>query len=150
MTDYRDLDRERMRFAMLVEGETITIQGTVRGPGKFEGEPTYALYYYDSIMAGCSDDIVDIGHCEDDDYGECGERVDVFNLTDFDRALFPALGDAIRLRLWEDDSGFVYVETHSRENEDEIRDRVAEIEQHAETMCQSVARELRESYPYLF
>jgi hypothetical protein len=139
--DKVELERERAHSASLMVDVELNEAGLIRGPGKFEGEPAYALFYYDRVMNGAQDDIVDGAH---------GERVDVFHLTDLDRSVFPDLGDAVTLRMWECDQGFVYIEVHTRADEDEIRNRVAEIEAHSATMRRSVARELRDLYPYLF
>ena len=73
-----------------------------KGPGKFEGEPIYAPYFWDMAMNGMDDDTE-----WDDD-----TPISVFTVTEEDRALFPELDDAKTVRLWEDGNGFVYVESY--------------------------------------
>ncbi len=68
--------------------------GIIRSPGKFEGEPMYAPYFYDALLNGFAD--------EDED------GVATFIITDEDRKLFPMLADTKSVRLWESDQGFIH------------------------------------------
>lgn len=95
------VEREHMLFAMLMEGEELNAGGFIRGPGKFEGSPAYALYYYDRVMNGFSDEIIDAND---------GTVIDRFNVGDVDVALFPELQGERYLDMWECDQGFVYVD----------------------------------------
>jgi len=83
--------------------------GFIRSPGKFEGCPAYALHYWDMSMNGMADETDD---CD-------GVLVDVFDVTEDDRKLYPEIGeDAHAIRLWEDDYGFVHaVEMHRKKGE---------------------------------
>jgi hypothetical protein len=67
----------------------------VNRPGKFEGEEIYSPYFYEIMMQGDSDEV-----------GE--DNVDVFIITDEDRALFPELEGVKKLIQYTDDNGFVY------------------------------------------
>lgn len=71
--------------------------GIIRSPGKFEGEPTYAPYFYDALLNGFADT----------DEGD----VATFDVTDDDRALFPELKDVQHVYLWESEQGFIYTRT---------------------------------------
>ncbi len=65
----------------------------VEGPGKFEGEARYVPYFWDVYMDGGADD----------DDG----TVLTFNVSDEDKKLFPELRGRKRVKLMEQDSGFV-------------------------------------------
>ena len=79
---------------------------TITEPGMFEGEPTYTRHFYDLMLDGGGYDDNDTY----DDRSYDGPAVTIFWIEDEDRAKFPDLGDAITIRLWEDDQGFVYHE----------------------------------------
>jgi len=74
---------------------------TVKGPGKFEGEPVYSPYFYDLAMNGQEDDIEWDGDTE----------ISVFTVTEEDRAIFPELSNIKTIRLWISDTGFCYTES---------------------------------------
>ena len=76
-----------------LEGYDIR-DGIIRSPGKFEGEPMYAPYFYDALLNGFAD--------EDED------GVATFIITDEDRKLFPMLAEAKSVRLWESEQGFIH------------------------------------------
>ena len=67
--------------------------GIIVSPGKFEGEPVYVLHFWSMALDGGAD-------VDDEDGFQ-------FELSDEDRADYPALGDAEHLTLWGDDQGFV-------------------------------------------
>jgi hypothetical protein len=76
-----------------IEAQYKVKDGVIISPGKFEGEPVYALYFYDLMMHGGAD--------SDDD------GVAKFNVTDEDRKEFPELADVKRVELQERMDGFV-------------------------------------------
>lgn len=78
-----------------IEREYKVVDGVIRSPGKFEGEPVYAPYFWDAFLSGMVD--------EDD-----GEYL-YFDVNDDDRRIFPELKDVNRVSLREDDQGFVRV-----------------------------------------
>lgn len=67
--------------------------GIIRSPGKFEGEPVYAPYFWDAYLNGMADD---------DDGSEL-----LFYVSDEDRKLFPDLHDVSHVYLRETSDGFV-------------------------------------------
>jgi len=70
--------------------------GVIVSPGKFEGEPIYAPYFWEIGMDGFADS----------DDGKTYR----FRITDEDRKLFPEIPRRRRsLHLYEDSQGFVYV-----------------------------------------
>lgn len=76
-----------------IEREYTVQNGIIRNPGKFEGEPIYAPFFYDALMNGMADE---------DDGDEAW-----FDITDEDRAMFPELGACTRVILRQSDQGFV-------------------------------------------
>lgn len=77
----------------------VGIDGVIKSPGKFEGEMIYAPYFYDLWNSGCYDDL---------EYGsESGESA-IFRITRDDLKMFPEIGTAQELIVWEDSTGFVY------------------------------------------
>jgi len=71
-------------------------------PGKFEGCPIYAPYFYDMIINGWAD--------SSDGDPENGEYViDTFKLEPADYVEFPELEKAEYVKCWEDDYGFFYI-----------------------------------------
>jgi len=71
--------------------------GIIRSPGRFEGEPTYAPYFYDATLNG---------------EGDTDEsEVTTFEINETDRKLFPELKDVKTIYLWQSDQGFVYTRT---------------------------------------
>lgn len=67
----------------------------INSPGKFEGEPVYAPYFYDAMLDGDGEWINDV--------------VQRFDVTDDERKMFPELEDCKQVDLLEDSDGFVYV-----------------------------------------
>jgi hypothetical protein len=71
-----------------------------KGPGKFEGCPIYAPYFWElSLDGGIPDENV-------------LEDIDVYTMDveAEDRAIFPELTSVDMVSLWEDDNGFIYLE----------------------------------------
>jgi len=81
----------------MTEQYYINELGVISNPGKFEGEPLYAPYFWDLALGG-------LAH-EDDG------TVYTFVVTESDRAKFPDLKDANNVLLEETESGFVYTVT---------------------------------------
>jgi hypothetical protein len=67
-------------------------EGCIHSPGKFEGERRYVPYFWSVFLDGGADD---------------DGRVVSIPLEDDDRALFPELARRHRVRLVEDEAGFV-------------------------------------------
>jgi hypothetical protein len=81
--------------------------GIIRSPGKFEGEPVWAVAFWDATLLGCSDD-----ELSGDAVGASEETlVSVFTVSDTDRAEWPELATVKTIRMWESDQGFVNTET---------------------------------------
>ena len=76
--------------------EYMTSNGVITSPGKFEGEPRFAPYFWGIILDGLvqRDETADI---------------DVVIVDDEARALFPELRTVTQVALEEDEFGFVYV-----------------------------------------
>lgn len=97
---------------------TITTRGTIGNPGKFEGEPWYAVALWDSVLNGFSD--TETG---DSDAGDLtawfhvdAELVDAFTSNAAEREAFAAEYPAGSwIGVWEDSNGFVRVETSENE-----------------------------------
>jgi len=77
-----------------IEQDYTIENGIITNPGKFEGEPVYAPYFYDAYLNGMAD------------YDDGDEMW--FDITADDRAMFPEIGEATRAILSIDDNGFVY------------------------------------------
>lgn len=75
----------------------------IQNPGKFEGCAIYAPYFYDLVMNGASDGIIQ------DDFG-CIK--DVFNINDDDRKQFPELKNYKTVTISTSDDGFCLIETY--------------------------------------
>lgn len=65
----------------------------IRNPGRFEGEPLWAPYYWDVYMNGGADD----------DDGGCLS----FDVSEDDRVIFPELADVARVEIYQRDDGFI-------------------------------------------
>jgi hypothetical protein len=81
-----------------------TLRGIIVSPGKFEGEPEWAPYFYDAILNGCCDH--DYQNGPDD--GAC-----FFVVTDADRREFPELADIYGVGLAESSQGFIYTTAYA-------------------------------------
>ena len=78
-----------------IENTYTVVNGAIRNPGKFEGCPVWAVYFYDLLLDGGAD--------SDDD------GVATFRITAEDIAEYPELAGASGVMLREDDSGFIHV-----------------------------------------
>ena len=76
-----------------IESEYDVENGQITSPGKFEGEPVYTPYFWESYLNGFFDD--------DDD------GVLSFNVDDHDRREFPELSGVDTVQLYQSDDGFV-------------------------------------------
>ena len=75
----------------------------VKRPGRFEGEPLYAPYFWDQVMNGGGDETIE---------GEDDETIiDVFIVTAEDRLLFPDLSEAKKVFIYCDNHGFIHAST---------------------------------------
>ena len=74
-----------------------------KGPGKFEGESDWAVYLWDRSLEGCQDDTQ---YDPEDD-----TPIEIFEVNDNDRAIFPELKNVVEVWLWEDSQGFVCTRT---------------------------------------
>lgn len=78
---------------------------TIKTPGKFEGEPVYTLYYWDTVVMS--------GFAENEYDCDCPTEIcDCFgvarvDLDDHDREAFPDLDGYTAIYLRETDKGFV-------------------------------------------
>jgi len=90
----RDLERE---YAGMLREDGLTI----RGPGKFEGEPLYILEFWEGMMSGGGDETLY--------FGPEGEA-EVFIITDEDRSEWPELEDTYAVALWTSEQGFANLE----------------------------------------
>src|SRR5205823_4711247 len=87
-------------------------QEAVKGPGKFEGEPAYASFYYEESLNGCFE------HIDFDN----GEHIEYVEITKSDAEIFPELAEHVGafILLTESDSGFVHVVIRDREEIDRL------------------------------
>lgn len=91
MQSYNDTERDS------IMQEYAVVDGIIISAGKFEGEPVYAPYFYENWNLGGPD-----GADLEGDY---------FTVNSADRRIFPELSDALRVYIWEDDSGFLHTAT---------------------------------------
>jgi hypothetical protein len=70
----------------------------IKTPGKFEGEPLWAPYYWDLALEGNAD----MDDCVEGGYG--------FKLDASDVEVWPELKGTPMILLFESDNGFVYTE----------------------------------------
>lgn len=78
-----------------IESQYKVENGIIRSPGKFEGEPVYAPYFWEALLDGMAD--------KDD-----GKSA-VFYITQEDKEQFPELKRRRAVRLFQDDNGFVWM-----------------------------------------
>ncbi len=81
-----------------IEADYAVVSGVIVSPGKFEGEPVYAPHFFDASLNGGPDDYADDG----------GVDVMLFAIQPEDLAEFPELEGSDNIRMWENDSGFIY------------------------------------------
>lgn len=89
-----------------IESEFDVRDGVIKDPGKFEGEPVYAPYFYDLWLESGADE---------DMYGLDGVEHSIFFVSDEDRAQFPELKDVEAIHVWEGETGFFNTEAVTRE-----------------------------------
>jgi hypothetical protein len=74
------------------------VDGIIRSPGKFEGEPVYVPAFWEDVLEGFADE-----EGEDED----GTVISTIVVDEDDVKAFPELKDIRRVSLWEDSQGFV-------------------------------------------
>lgn len=88
-------------------GETLDPRSqTIRGPGKFEGEPWYTLHFYNLMMDGDGEPV-----------GGEGSEATIFELSPEDRRDIPELRDVYAVALWTSDQGFANLEEFEDEED---------------------------------
>lgn len=77
-----------------LEKDYKVVGGLIKSPGKFESECIFVPFYWKLALEGGadSDDGTDF----------------IFNIDASDVEMWPELQNAVRLRLWEDENGFVH------------------------------------------
>lgn len=89
------------------------------GPGKFEGEPTYAEHYWNLILEGGADEEL---------FDEGDRPIAYFKIDRADRLRFPYFEGLTRwLSLVEDDSGFVWTEEMTDQRFEDEKARLAAL-----------------------
>ena len=74
----------------------------IQGPGKFEGEPTFAPHFYDLWLEGASDDDIQEPN---------GTLTSIFIVQPDERKLFPYIApETYVVALSEDNDGFVWTD----------------------------------------
>ncbi len=119
---------EKLRAAAIktaqAEGFKEDETGYLAAPcGRFEGEPYYALHYYDRMANGEGQAIC------------VGEDVvaDVFEVTDVEREAFGFKDSTVAVFLFYHDSGFITFEEHTAQTRDKILADYAEEEAQHDT-----------------
>lgn len=83
---------------------TVDRRGTIRSPGKFEGEMIYAPYFYAAVMDGDGEPVYD------DDYPDLLLYTEL-DVQDADRKAFPELDPTTKdVLVYESEQGFVHIE----------------------------------------
>lgn len=92
-----------MTREQIYEDYNVDGNGVVRSPGKFEGEPAWAVYFWHVYLDdGCAD-------AEDKD----GRLY--FDLRDEDKTVWPELRGYSTVTLEESEQGFVYADVHGED-----------------------------------
>jgi hypothetical protein len=92
---------------LVVEGGyTVSMEGIINDPGKFEGEPAEILYFYEATMNGSSD--------------ESGEGWDAFDLSEEEKMAFEIPAKYSVAVLHYSDQGFVNLEYGTAEDFEEF------------------------------
>jgi hypothetical protein len=94
-----------------IEADYHVVEGIIRSPGKFEGEPVYVPYFFDLMLNGMADESY-----EDD---ATGNTADYFNITPADRQEFPELEEVARVILYYRTDGFVVSDIVERDRSSE-------------------------------
>ena len=84
-----------------VFSDYVVINGVIKSPGKFEGQPLYAPYFWDLMLEGG-------GFTYENEEEGVVETEFVVEQGDLDE--FPELKDYDRVYIWDDDQGFVHCE----------------------------------------
>lgn len=80
---------------------SLSARGRVRDPGKFEGEPWYAVALYSLTLSGMEDETIDVSE---------SEVYRVFKVQPDEREHIPELTpETVAVLLWETSSGFVRI-----------------------------------------
>lgn len=106
--DLFNMDRDALR-AVCAE--------RVGRPGKFEGCPIFAPYFYEAVLDGGGDYSF---------YDDREREHDVFVLTSHDRCAFDELEDVYAVVCFEGDDGFFYCESFA--TQEDLDTHVADIE----------------------
>ena len=101
ITEMDEVGEVHPKRQAILDEYTVDPNGVIRDPGKFEGEPIYAPYFYDALMNGGSDSTEYDGDTP----------IDVFDVSDEDRQIFPELQGVSEVRCYESEQGFFYAET---------------------------------------
>jgi hypothetical protein len=79
----------------------VKYEEMVKGPGKFEREPSYVPRFWEDTLAGmCDDEVIDKPSDETVKY--------LFRVSPGDVREWPDLANVGALLLWEDNNGFVH------------------------------------------
>lgn len=105
-----------------LEGYEI-VDGIIRSPGKFEGEPAYTLHFYDASMEGCDEPLFDMER-----HGFFGTLIEI---DAEDRELFPndIEPQHAYAYLTESDQGFASVELLTEAEADTLRAEAEDMDE---------------------
>jgi hypothetical protein len=119
-----------MNRTELAQEYTVNEHGNITDPGKFEGEALYVPYLYEHGLEGGADDSYPAYESpemtEDDWEGAYNDspEVEVFYLSDDDKAEFPELVPFKVACLFESEQGFVSCELHTADQWESFRKSV--------------------------
>ena len=107
MSSYDDDDdntRERILNDYVVEN------GIIKSPGKFEGQPIYAPYYWTLVSWQEYNRMICVDHNEEncEDCFNVAQFEFIFDIVDDDRKEFPELEGFKTVNVEESSDGFVY------------------------------------------
>lgn len=80
-----------------IENHYKVENGIIRDPGKFEGEPIYAPYFWDNVLEGACDFSIN----------DENTKIYIFEISSYESE-FPELSDVVGVSIWEDSDGFVH------------------------------------------
>jgi hypothetical protein len=83
----------KMTRKELLDLYQVNDRGRITDPGKFEGEMLFVPYFWDIVLNG---------------FGNATGEFDWVDISREDRAEFPEVGRATKIRLHECESGFVF------------------------------------------
>jgi len=84
--------------AAITEDYDVDDLGTIRSPGKFEGEPVYAPYFWEVLLNGDGTPT----------YDDSGNEWTLISVNDEERAEFPELRNAQNIALTVNNEGFIF------------------------------------------